>query len=402
MLNRRLLELHSVLRVCLVALVVSWALWRSPSNASGGGSEDPISSYVSTYTYLVHENYVDSWAGVRVLENAINQLLAEPTQETLEDARAAWLSSRESYGQTEAFRFYGGPIDYFDEEEGMEGPEGRMNAWPLDEAYIDYVVGNPSSGIINDVTIPLTLGGILLRNQTDDDRNVSTGYHAIEFLLWGQDTSRDTAGTRPFADFVAGSSANDRRRLYIKLIMAQLLRDHEFLVKQWAPSQDNYAKEFESLPPKVALGKILVGVLTLTEFELASERLGVPLDSGDPEDEHSCFSDNTHNDFIYNARGIENVYFGRYSTYQGIGLDELVQDMDPDLNEKMKLAIRKTGLLLEGIEAPFDRVLASPSESLKRQQAERAFDSLMRQGQLLKEVGFLFGLDIHSNDGDLG
>jgi putative iron-regulated protein len=337
-----------------------------------------------------------------VLENAINQLLAEPTLETLEDARAAWLSSRESYGQTEAFRFYGGPIDYFDDEEGMEGPEGRMNAWPLDEAYIDYVVGNPSSGIINDVTIPLTLGDILLRNQTDDDRNVSTGYHAIEFLLWGQDTSRDTAGTRPFADFVAGSSANDRRRLYIKLIMAQLLRDHEFLVKQWAPSQDNYAKEFESLPSKVALRKILVGVLTLTEFELASERLGVALDSGDPEDEHSCFSDNTHNDFIYNARGIENVYFGRYSTYQGIGLDELVQDMDPDLNEKMKLAIRKTGLLLEGIEAPFDRVLASPPESLKRQQAELAFESLMRQGQLLKEVGFLFGLDIHSNDGDLG
>ena len=102
--NRRLLELHSVLRVCLVALVLSWALWRSPSNAGGGGSEDPISSYVSTYTYLVHENYVDSWAGVRVLENAINQLLAEPTLETLEDARAAWLSSREPYGQTEAFR----------------------------------------------------------------------------------------------------------------------------------------------------------------------------------------------------------------------------------------------------------------------------------------------------------
>ena len=402
MLSRWFLGLGSVFWVCLVALVLGYAARSLPSNASGGGNADPLSDYVSTYTYLVYENYVDSMAGVRVLESAIDRLLAEPTPEALRNARAAWLSSRESYGQTEAFRFYGGPIDYFDEEEGLEGPEGRMNAWPLDEAYIDYVDGNPSAGIINDASILLTLDGILSRNQTDDDRNVSTGYHAIEFLLWGQDTSRETAGTRPVTDFVAGSSANDRRRLYIKLIMSQLILDHEFLVEQWAPSQDNYAKEFENLSPKVALGKILVGVLTLTEFELASDRLGVALDSGDPEDEHSCFSDNTHNDFLYNARGIENVYFGRYSTYQGIGLDDLVQDIDPDLNEKMKLAIRQTVSLLEGIEAPFDRVLASSSGSPQRAQSERAFNSLMRQGRLLKEVGFLFGLDIHSNDGDLG
>jgi len=402
MLNRRLIDLYLVLRVGLVAVFFVCGAGISPGSGSGGTNDDPISSYVSTYTYLVYKNYVDSWSGVRLLEKAVNQLLVEPTEKALEDARAAWLSSRESYGQTEAFRFYGGPIDYFDEKAGLEGPEGRMNAWPLDEAYIDYVAGNPSAGIINDPTISLTLDSILSRNQTDDDRNVSTGYHAIEFLLWGQDTSRETAGTRPATDFVAGSLVNDRRRLYIELIVAQLVRDHEFLVTQWAPGQDNYAGEFESLPPKEALRKILVGVLTLTEFELASERLGVPLDSGDPEDEHSCFSDNTHNDFIFNARGIENVYFGRYSTYQGIGLDNLVQDMDPDLNEKMKLAIRQTGSLLEGIEPPFDRVLASPSGSPKRLQSELAFDSLMRQGQLLKEVGFLFGLDIHSNDGDLG
>jgi putative iron-regulated protein len=402
MLNQLLIGVCLVVRACFVRVFLICVALFSAGNAGSAGSEDPISSYVSTYTYLVYENYVDSWAGVQLLEEAVKQLLAEPTHKSLEDARAAWLSSRESYGQTEAFRFYGGPIDYFDAEAGLEGPEGRMNAWPVDEAYIDYVAGDPSAGIINDVTISLTLDGILSRNQIDDDSNVSTGYHAVEFLLWGQDTSRETAGTRPITDFVAGSLVNDRRRLYIKLIVSQLVRDHEFLVKEWAPGQDNYAREFENLSPREALGKILVGALTLIEFELASERLGVALDSGDPEDEHSCFSDNTHNDFIYNARGIENVYFGRYSTYQGIGLDNLVQDIDPDLNEEMKLAIMQTGSLLEGIEAPFDRVLSSPSGSPKRLQSELAFDSLMRQGRLLKEVGFLFGLDIHSNDGGLG
>ena len=132
----------------------------------------------------------------------------------------AWRASREPYGQTEAFRFYGGPIDYFDEEAGVEGPEGRMNSWPLDEAYIDYVIGNPSAGIINDATIVLDGETILGLNQNDDDRFVSTGYHAIEFLLWGQDNNSESAGDRPFADFISGSVANDRRRTYLKLVQS--------------------------------------------------------------------------------------------------------------------------------------------------------------------------------------
>ena len=65
-------------------------------------------------------------------------------------ARKAWLAAREPYGQTEAFRFYGGPID------DAKGPEGRINAWPLDEAYIDSVKGKAGSGIINNRKIPLT------------------------------------------------------------------------------------------------------------------------------------------------------------------------------------------------------------------------------------------------------
>ena len=404
MFGRRLRTLYGcrVLQIFLICLGVTSVPGAMPGSASGGGGGSPLESYVSTYAHLVYENYLDSWDRAQRLSSAIDSLLDNPNAQTLEAARMAWLASREPYGQTEAFRFYGGPIDYFDEEAGVEGPEGRMNSWPLDEAYIDYVIGNPSAGIINDATIVLDGETILGLNQNDDDRFVSTGYHAIEFLLWGQDLSLDTAGNRPAGDFVAGSLANDRRRDYIKMVTAQLVKDHEFLANEWAPGRDNFATEFESLPPQAALGQILAGLLTLVEFELASERLGVALDSGDQEDEHSCFSDNTHNDFIYNARGVENVYFGRYSSYQGVGLDELVRELDPDLDKKMKFAIEETRLLLEGIHVPFDAMLASPMGSAGRAHAEQAFASLMRQGELIKEVGLLFGLAVHSNDGDAG
>ena len=404
MFGKRLRKLYGcrVLQIFLICLGLTSVPGAMPGSASGGGDGSPLESYVSTYAHLVYENYLDSWDRAQRLSSAIDSLLDNPNAQTLEAARMAWLASREPYGQTEAFRFYGGPIDYFDEEAGVEGPEGRMNSWPLDEAYIDYVIGNPSAGIINDATIVLDGETILGLNQNDDDRFVSTGYHAIEFLLWGQDLSLDTAGNRPAGDFVAGSLANDRRRDYIEMVTAQLVKDHEFLANEWAPGRDNFATEFEMLPPQAALGQILAGLLTLVEFELASERLGVALDSGDQEDEHSCFSDNTHNDFIYNARGVENVYFGRYSSYQGVGLDELVRELDPDLDKKMKFAIEETRLLLEGIHVPFDAMLASSMGSAGRTHAEQAFASLMRQGELIKEVGLLFGLAVHSNDGDAG
>ena len=139
MFGRKLRTLYGfrVLHMCLICLGVTSVPGVMPGSASGGGGGSPLESYVSTYAHLVYGNYLDSWDRARRLSSAIDSLLDNPNTQTLEAARMAWLASREPYGQTEAFRFYGGPIDYFDEEKGVEGPEGRMNSWPLDEAYID-------------------------------------------------------------------------------------------------------------------------------------------------------------------------------------------------------------------------------------------------------------------------
>ena len=73
----------------------------------------------------------------------MDAFLADPNETTLAAAKEAWLAAQEPYGQTEAYRFYGGPID------DADGPEPLLNAWPLDEAYVDYVEGAPEAGIIN-------------------------------------------------------------------------------------------------------------------------------------------------------------------------------------------------------------------------------------------------------------
>ncbi len=227
---------------------------------------------------------------------------SSPTRptETLAAAKEAWLTARDDYGPTEAFRFYGGPID--NEENGVEG---LMNAWPLDEAYIDYVEGSPDAG---DHQLPdeyPTIDADLLvsLNEQGGEANISTGWHAIEFLLWGQDLSTDGAGARPVEDYTTAPNA-DRRAAYLSRGVGPPC---SLTWARWSmpgpPTGDNYRTEFLALAPDEALGMIMTGMGELSRGELAGERMTVAYEARSQEDEHSCFSDNTTNDIIGNASG---------------------------------------------------------------------------------------------------
>lgn len=345
-------------------------------------------SIVKQYAKLVHKDYSTTYNDAVKLQATINGFLAEPTEATLQAAQKAWLVSRDSYGQTEAFRFYEGPIDFADAN-GNEGPEGRLNAWPLDEAYIDYVQGNPTAGLVNNPGLEITKASLTDKNQADDEAEVSTGYHAIEFLLWGQDLSLKTPGTRPASDY-ADTPANDRRRTYLKVVTDLLVDDLKYLVSEWTPNQDNFAKDF--VQDKGALSKIMTALATLSGFELASERMATSLDSGDQEDEHSCFSDNTHNDFIQNQQGIMNVFYNS-------GIHQHLQTKDKDLAADLEQQILKTQTLLAALPYPIDReILATDNGSASRAQMEAAVTSLQKQADLFKKTGAALGIEVSINE----
>ena len=354
------------------------------------------SEVVKTYARLVYLNYVDAYQQAIQLNWAIDDFLANPNEASFDKAKSVWLESRKSYGTSEAFRFYEGPIDYFDTQTQTEGPEARINSWPLNEAYIDYVAGQEKSGLINDLTFQINTVSLDEKNQKSDEADVSTGYHSIEFLLWGQDLSLDLPGQRTISDYQPGSQINARRRSYLRIVTGQLVDDLSFLVDSWQPNQtENYASQFLQLDPDLALEKILTGIATLSGFELAAERMAVPLDSGDQEDEHSCFSDNTHNDFIYNLEGIENVYFGRYADFQGVGLKELIENANPDLNSEFLQILDQSKKEIDDIPAPIDReVLSTPINSMGRKKMEVAIVSLQRQSELLKQIGQALSLKV--------
>lgn len=347
-----------------------------------------VDSIVQSYATMVHADYERTYNDALDLQKAIDSFLASPSASMMENAKEAWLKSRESYGQTEAFRFYEGPIDFVDAQ-GNEGPEGRLNAWPLDEAYIDYVQGSPNTGIVNNPGLKITKESLTDKNQADDEAEVSTGYHAIEFLLWGQDLSLEGPGARPVSDF-SDTPDNERRRAYLKVVTDLLVDDVKFLVDEWAPEQDNFAKKF--VQDEKALSKIMTALATLSGFELASERMATSLDSGDQEDEHSCFSDNTHNDFIYNAQGITNVFFNT-------GLYEHLKGVDHDLAAALKKQILETKTLLAELPHPIDReILSTPEGSAPREKMEAAVSSLQKQADLFKKAGSALGIEVSINE----
>lgn len=363
---------------CFVVLLTSLVV--SPSVE--GADFATVQQVVAHYADIAHAGYEDSYHWAVILQGALQTLTERPSAASLEAAKNVWKWARVPYGQTEAFRFYGGPID------DADGPEGQLNAWPMDESYVDYVQGNPCAGIINDPEAPITRERLLALNEQGGEENVSLGYHAIEFLLWGQDLSADGPGARPVSDYVDAP----RRAQYLHTVAAQLIGDLESLVQEWAPGQNgNYRAAFLSQEPKEALRQILVGIGTLSRSELAGERMAVALESRDQEDEHSCFSDNTHDDIIRNARGIQNVLEGRYarsngSVLAGPGILALVQgERQAELRQKMHNVM----VAVHTIQPPFDReIVSSPG----RQRVQAAIHALRAQAETIVKAAADLGI----------
>jgi len=351
---------------------------------SNANSENTKQLAIS-YSQLVSHYYKETAIKTKAMNKAINIFLKEPNDNNLTKAKDAWIEARKVYGITEAFRFYGGPIDGTNIY-GEEGPEGLINSWPLNEAYIDYVKGNKNAGIINNLSYEITKSTIIASNQSDDDSDVSTGWHAIEFLLWGQDLSLETAGLRPTSDYISGNKINDRRREYLLKTSALLMKHIDWLNSQWAENGEGRKAFLSSQDPG---GAILTGIATLAGFELSAERIATALDSGDPEDEHSCFSDQTHIDIRANFNGIKNVYLGLGINGENFSpsASNLISNKNPTLHEKIMNTLNITSNNINNITVPFDKMLSETKNSNGRIAAENTVSNLIVLAENIMQAG---------------
>lgn len=316
---------------------------------------------MENYVALASAGFDDALATGKVLQEKVDAFIASPSEETLQAARDAWLAARNPYSQTEAFRFGNPNVDEW---------EGEINAWPLDEGLIDYVKqdeyeheeGNQFA-TANIIAGTDKIDAELLKASQEkggSEANVATGYHAIEFLLWGQDFNEDPkdAGKRPYTDYVKGDGCThgncERRAEYLKAATDLLVEDLQKMSDDWADGKDNYRKAFLTLDENEAVRRMLFGMGSLSLGELAGERMNVALLAHSQEDEHSCFSDNTHNDIAENARSIQNVFNGTYtrvdgSKVEGPSLAQLVAAKDAKVSETLVNKLAETQKAAEAI-----------------------------------------------------
>ena len=365
----------------LIQIFLVLTLLNKPAYSANDGPSDLANSYAD----LVSHYYNAVALSTKEMNNAIIKFIQAPDNNSLINAKNKWIEARIVYGITEAFRFYGGPIDGVNKY-GEEGPEGLINAWPLNEAYIDYVQGNPEAGIINNLSLEINAETIIAANMSEDDADVSTGWHAIEFLLWGQDFSLETAGLREASDYLPTNEVNVRRRAYLVATSTLLLEHVNWLAEQWSENGEGRKSFIAKDDPG---GAILTGIATLAGFELSSERIATALDSGDPEDEHSCFSDQTHNDVKANFNGIKNVYLGKGQNGKSFkpSISEFVMKNDIKLHENIMQVINNTDDTINNITVPFDKMLSEPKNGLGRQAAEKTVSNLLVLAENFKEAG---------------
>ena len=351
------------------------------------GSETDQKAVVAHYAELARAKFGDTLTTVKALDDKINAFLAKPDDTTLKAARDAWIASRHYYSQTEAFRFGNTVVDDW---------EGAVNSWPLDEGMIDYVdagYGTESdentlyvANIIASKVIKIngkdvdvsTITPDLLKNTLQEaggiKANVATGYHAIEFLLWGQDLNGTGpgAGNRPATDYDLNNCTNgncDRRAAYLKTASKLLVDDLEDIVAKFQP--DGAAAKVLTDDPGKGITALLTGMGSLSYGELAGERMKLALLLHDTEEEPDCFSDNTARDHRDDMLSILSAYTGSYTRLDGTVLNgpsiqSLVRQKDNDLDALMMTKLSAT--------------MAAMDKMVERSEKIEAYDQMIAEG----------------------
>lgn len=374
---------------------------------------------ISHYADIALAAYSDSLSEALKLQTAIDTFIKDPDDSHLQAARAAWIAARIPYMQTEAFRFGNKVVDDW---------EGQVNAWPLDEGLIDYVatdyqhaLGNPgaTANIIANTTLTVGEQKIDFTNITPEllaslnelggsEANVATGYHAIEFLLWGQDLNGTNAGAgnRPATDYVVGKGCTgghcDRRAQYLIAVTSLLVKDLQDMVAQWQPNADNYRAELVKEPVKQGLRTMLVGMGSLSLGELAGQRMQVALEANSTEDEQDCFSDNTHASHFYDGKGISNIYLGEYvrtdgSVVKGSSLSSLVAvknaAADTEVRKKLTITEKQLQAMVDSANngQHFDQLIAA-GNTAGNTLVKNSIDALTAQTTAIEAAAAVLGI----------
>jgi putative iron-regulated protein len=359
------------------------------SSVVTSSSDAAEASVVTGYADMAEGAYESSVTAATALLDAVKALADTPSKATLDGARQQWLTARGAYLSTEVFRFSASPIDGASDNPDVTF-ERRINAWPIDETYVDGTSEVGPIGVVNDVeSFPTLTKQVLLdANQKDGENNVVAGWHVIEYVLWGNAT---LPGNRALGDFTTTKTAK-RMRTFLQLVTEQLVADLTKVQIQWKAGSAYRATL--NANTDAALSGMLRGIGTLSAAELAGARLGFALESKDPADEASSYSGNTNADLRNSAVAIRGLYLGELGGKKVTSVSSLVAAADPTADTKLRAELEATVQAASSLPGPFGEVVVGEADSPGPLAIKAAIEAFQQQGDTIVAAGNALGLQV--------
>lgn len=290
---------------------------------------------------VILKTYQDLESQTKKLALAIEKLKTDPTQENLLFTQKAWREARVPWESSESFLF--GPVESL-------GLDPMLDTWPLAISDLERVL------VLYSPQSSSPLNKEMVRNF---DTNLQ-GFHAIEYLLFGDGTVTPGAVMPPRTGILIETPKNIRdfsaSEFHYLTFLIEVMLDHtRSILRAWQDHHDpddsdsppflelftlksNTTRRGFTNTPQVFLTIIQDGMAAIAD-ELANGKLATPLgdstESADSSLVESQFSWNSLSDFQNNMDSMIALYTGDYGNHFGEGIDVLLRQVDPDLDQEI-------------------------------------------------------------------
>jgi len=176
-----------------------------------------------------------------------NEFLEFPSQSLLLQLQGTWNSAHQLFS---ACLIYQQPIP-FSFETTFLTTLNQIESWPIQGGYIDYLQGYEHTGLINDLTVDINLPVLKEQHKLTDSFDVSLGFHALEFILWGDTLERSSddfeASEPDFSNIGYETNAKNRRRAYLLAVVSQIDDQVAQLQSRWDSADNSFSSTLSTM-----------------------------------------------------------------------------------------------------------------------------------------------------------
>ena len=300
----------------------------------------PTNDAIKAFIVQANSNANASINTAIALQQASENFLKNPNNTTLKALKSSWQISHQQYLRT---------IIYQSVSKNYRRSRFQIDAWPIEAGYLDYLKEYPNTGIVNDLTLVISEEAITEQHGFSSEFDVCKGFHAIEFLIWGEGPDPNSVGNRSAKDFLPMTSltqqqqenqlqlkdlANNRRRELLRLLVNLLIKDLSELEANWQ-SSGSYSQQLVSLPPRAQIKFLVENLDRYLRREILEKSLG--------DSAHGEYSNTGVDSWLAHAASLAEIY---NETDQPI-LAPLFNKIDEKQNQILAALLTELGSALQ-------------------------------------------------------